>query len=199
MPLPRAKWTGKHRTVEALYKRFAPDNAKAYLASRAAVMTNTNAEWDRAVAKAVQDYERRYGKGTPKTRASRKSERSAPSRSSGNCPSGYELLEFRGRVVCLDRQVQAWLTTGNGSGSEETRGGTPASAKRDLEKALGRHFEIERKNAGTRFISESKFETSSRLVHDDYGQGLWLWLNTHKNQRGSRFPEGSISVSVDHG
>ena len=120
--------------------------------------------------------------------------------SSGRCPSGYTSLTLFGRTLCLSRAVERWLRTGNGSGSELTRGGTPAQARADLERAVRAHLSDERRHPdhNARFGIETKYETRSRLVHDGWaGQGMWLELHTSVGR--GIFPHGLISVSVDFG
>lgn len=114
------------------------------------------------------------------------------------CPSSSTLYTIDSRTVCVDREVQSWLTTGNGRGSELTRNGTPKMASADLESAVRRHIDMERKHPKqSRFVIESKYETRSKLADDDYGQGLWLWLETSSGA--GIYPRGVISVHVDHG
>lgn len=94
--------------------------------------------------------------------------------------------------MCTNREVQRWLETGNGSGDQLTRGGTPAQARADLERAVRAHLQSETSRGG-----DTKFETRSRLVDDAYAQGLWLWLTTSMGR--GIYPKGVIAVIVDHG
>lgn len=155
--------------------------------------------------------------GRPKRRArllaegrwagsSRSSARASSSRASyrpssdRRCPSSHALHTVAGRTLCLSRDVARWLRTGNGSGSELTRGGTPAQARQDLDRAVRAHLSAERRHPdhNARFGIETKYETRSKLVHDGWGgQGMWLELHTSVGH--GIYPRGVISVSVDFG
>jgi len=143
---------------------------------RARLAKSTGAK---AIAKTVTDYVR--------------------SSSGGRCPKGDAVYVIAGRSICVSSEVDDWVKTGNGRGFNYTRNGTPAMARADLETAVRKHIALERKHADhlARHGMNSKFETRSMLVDDDYGQGIWLEIFTSAG-RGS-YSKGLIVVNIDHG